>query len=57
MTATHEADWRNYPASGKHVEFDVVIFFPWDPQREKFSGERVHVFGLEEALASKDVDA
>ena len=54
VTATHEADWLNYPASGRPVEFDVIIFFPWDPEQEKFSGERVYVFGLEEALAAKD---
>ncbi|HZB24363.1 MAG TPA: nuclear transport factor 2 family protein, partial [Gaiellaceae bacterium] len=31
VTATHEADWLDYKATGEHVGFGVVIFFPWDP--------------------------
>jgi predicted ester cyclase len=41
VTATHEADWLDYKATGEHVEFGVVIFFPWDPARKLFKGERV----------------
>ena len=43
VTATHEADWLDYPATGERVEFGVVIFFPWDSERKLFRGERVHV--------------
>jgi predicted ester cyclase len=43
VTATHEADWLDYRATGEHVEFTVVIFFPWDTERALFRGERVHV--------------
>ncbi len=43
VTATHEADWLGYPATGERVEFGVVIFFPWDTERKLFKGERVHV--------------
>jgi predicted ester cyclase len=42
VTATHEADWLDFPATGKRVEFGVVIFFPWDSERKLFKGERVH---------------
>ena len=42
VTATHEADWLDYPATGERVEFGVVIFFPWDVERKLFRGERVH---------------
>jgi len=42
VTATHEADWLDYQATGEHVEFGVVIFFPWDPAQKLFKGERVH---------------
>ncbi|MDQ3607043.1 MAG: ester cyclase [Gemmatimonadota bacterium] len=42
VTATHRGDWLDLPASGERVEFDVVIFFPWDPERRLFRGERVH---------------
>jgi predicted ester cyclase len=42
VTATHRGDWLDLPASGERVEFDVTIFFPWDPERRLFRGERVH---------------
>jgi predicted ester cyclase len=42
VTATHEADWLDYRATGEHVEFGVVILFPWDSARKLFTGERVH---------------
>lgn len=48
VTGTHERDWLDYTASGERVEFGVVIFFPWDPARRLFRGERVHVFELGE---------
>ncbi|MEK6274975.1 MAG: nuclear transport factor 2 family protein [Actinomycetota bacterium] len=43
VTATYEADWLDFPATGEHVEFGVVIFFPWDGDQKLFRGERVHV--------------
>jgi predicted ester cyclase len=42
LTATHANDWLEYPASGRRVDFQVVIFFPWDPDARLFRGERVH---------------
>jgi predicted ester cyclase len=42
VTGTHEADWLDYKATGEHVEFGVVIFFPWDAGEKLFKGERVH---------------
>jgi predicted ester cyclase len=48
VTATHEGDWLDYPATGEAVEFGVVIFFPWDRERRLFRGEKVHVFDLGE---------
>jgi predicted ester cyclase len=50
VTATHTGDWLDYKATGKRIEFDVFILFPWDMEKQKFSGERVHVFGLDELL-------
>jgi predicted ester cyclase len=43
VTGTHEQDWLELEASGKRVDFRVVIFFPWDPAQKLFRGERVHV--------------
>jgi SnoaL-like domain len=43
VTGTHEGDWLDWPATGEAVEFHVVIFFPWDPAQELFSGETVYV--------------
>jgi len=51
VTGTHEGKWLHLEPTGQHVEFDVVILFPWDPEKEKFSGERVFVFGLGENLS------
>lgn len=42
VTGTHEADWLHFEATGRWLEFTVVIFFPWDPDRKKFTGERVY---------------
>ena len=43
VTATHERDWLDQPATGGPVSFRVVIFFPWVPAARKFAGERVFV--------------
>ena len=42
VSGTHLARWLDLPASGKRVEFTVVIFFPWDREKQKFRGERVY---------------
>ena len=38
VTATHQHDWLNYQATGKKIEFKVIILFPWDLEKKKFSG-------------------
>lgn len=43
-TGTHEAAWLGWQPSGERVTFRVVIFFPWDPDRKLFTGERVYTF-------------
>lgn len=50
VTATHQKDWLEYPATGKRVEFEVLILFPWDLEKEKFRGERIYVMDLDELL-------
>ena len=42
---THKDDWIGRPATGEAVEFTVLIYFPWDPAKRLFAGERVHVIG------------
>jgi hypothetical protein len=42
VTATHERDWLEHPASGERLTWNVVIFFPWDPERRLFKGEKVY---------------
>lgn len=44
VMGTHEAQWLDMPATGERVEFDVVIFFPWNSEQKLFSGERVYFF-------------
>ena len=46
VTATQVSDWLIYPAAGKRIQFDVIIFFPWDPEQAKFSGERIQAFNF-----------
>jgi predicted ester cyclase len=43
VTGTQRGQWLSHPATGAKVDFRVVIFFPWDPQKRKFKGERVFV--------------
>ncbi len=40
-TGTHKKEWLGFAPSGGHVEFRVIIHFPWDPDCKKFRGERV----------------
>ena len=51
LTGTHERDWLEYAATGRRIDFQVVIFFPWDPARRLFLGERVHFDPIAAGLA------
>ena len=51
LAGTHAADWLEFPATGRRVEFTVVIFFPWDPEARRFRGERVHFDPIAAGLA------
>jgi predicted ester cyclase len=45
VSGTHKGEWAGQAPSGQRVNFQVIIFFPWNPQVEKFSGERIWVTG------------
>jgi hypothetical protein len=46
VTGTYKAAWLGVPPSGEKLEWKVVIFFPWDPDRHLFRGEKVYTAGL-----------
>ena len=46
VTGTHLGIWRGREPTGERLEWTVVIFFPWDPEKRRFRGEKVYVDGL-----------
>jgi predicted ester cyclase len=43
VKATHQNQWLDFPGTGNPIEFNVLIFFPWDMEKKKFTGERIFV--------------
>ncbi len=43
VTGTFESEWVGNPPTGESLTWRVVIFFPWDPDRRLFKGEKVYV--------------
>jgi predicted ester cyclase len=56
VTGTHERRWLEAEPTGELIEFGVVIFFPWDPQARKFTGERIYTT-LGDAAATPSASA
>jgi steroid delta-isomerase-like uncharacterized protein len=46
VSGTHKTEWLGFPPSGERLTWRVAIFFPWDPERRLFQGERVYTAGL-----------
>jgi predicted ester cyclase len=46
ITATHEGEWLGIPPSRTRLTWRAAIFFPWNPARRLFKGERVYTAGL-----------
>ena len=42
VTGTHKDTWLEFPATGRKMQWNTIIFFPWDPVKKKFKGERVY---------------
>jgi predicted ester cyclase len=42
VTGTQENRWLEYEPTGEHLTWRVVIFFPWDPEKRIFKGEKVY---------------
>jgi len=40
---TQQGEWLGRPGTGNRISFRMVVFFPWDPERRKFKGERIYV--------------
>jgi predicted ester cyclase len=43
-TGTHQAAWLGWEPTGERVTWRVIIFFPWDPDKKLFTGERVYTY-------------
>jgi len=53
VTGTYQSQWLDMPPpEGQHVEFDVIIVFPWNPEQQLFEGERVYFFNTRLADSS-----
>jgi predicted ester cyclase len=54
MTGTHKGSWMGVAPTGKRVRLTIVIHFPWNPQHEKFAGERIYFdrLSLQEQVAT-----
>jgi hypothetical protein len=42
VTGTHRERWLDYEPTGETLTWNVAIFFPWDPERRLFKGEKVY---------------
>lgn len=42
MRGTHQGTWAGMQATGRPVECTIIIHFPWNPDAQKFAGERVY---------------
>lgn len=45
VNGTYQAQWLDMPhPNGQRIEFAVTILFPWDPNQQLFSGERIYFY-------------
>ena len=41
LTGTNQGPWAGVAPSGLAVSLEVLILFPWDPETQRFTGERI----------------
>jgi hypothetical protein len=41
LTGTNTGPWAGAAPSGLPIDLEVLILFPWDPERRRFLGERI----------------
>jgi len=51
VTATHTGQWLKFPPTNQHLQFKVIIFFPWDPAKKKFRGEKIYLDSIERLMS------
>lgn len=45
VTATYQEQWLDLPSpNGQPIAFTVTILFPWDQERQLFTGERIYFY-------------
>lgn len=42
LVGTHQGVWAGIQPTGKPVNLKILIYFPWNPTKEKFDGEKVY---------------
>ena len=52
VTGTHQGPWLGVEPTNLPVEFQVVIYFPWDVSAKLFKGEKVWFHAPEAAAGS-----
>ena len=52
VTATQQAPWLGEGPVAGPLEWQVLIWFPWDPEQRLFRGEKVYTFGIDLPFAA-----
>lgn len=42
LTGTHRGVWAGIEPTGRRLQFQVVICFPWNPEARRFAGEKIY---------------
>ncbi len=42
LTGTHQGTWAGIEPTGRRLQFQVIIYFPWNPEARRFAGEKIY---------------